>query len=120
MDLYTLRLNGALVTLSACETGLHRMRGGDLFGLSRGFFCAGASTLVTSLWRADDTATALLMERFYSCMSNGETAAQALRRAQQDLRGLEEDRDGRQVKPYAHPFFWAPFCLLGMPDVHLT
>jgi CHAT domain-containing protein len=93
------------------------MRGGDLFGLSRGFFCAGASALVASLWRADDTATALLMERFYQYVSQGEPAARALRQAQRDLRSLEEERDGRWVRPFAHPFYWAPFCLLGAPDV---
>lgn len=116
MDLYTLRLNGALVTLSACETGRHRLRGGDLFGLSRGFFCAGASALVVSLWPVGDVPTALLMERFYGLMAAGEPAAAALRRAQEDLRNFEEGEQ-QQVRPYAHPFYWAPFCLLGAPEV---
>ncbi len=122
MDLYTLRLNGALVTLSGCETGRHRSRGGDLLGLSRGFFCAGASALVVSLWPVSDVSTAMLMERFYALMASGEVAASALRRAQQDLRDyvFEEERDGERVRPYAHPFYWAPFCLLGAPDVRLA
>lgn len=117
MDLYTLRLNGALVTLSACETGRHRLRGGDLFGLSRGFFCAGASALVVSLWPVGDVPTALLMERFYGLMAAGETAASALRLAQEDLRNFEREDRQRRVHPYAHPFYWAPFCLLGAPEV---
>jgi CHAT domain-containing protein len=120
MDLYTLRLNGALVTLSACETGRHRLLGGDLFGLSRGFFCAGASALVVSLWPASDDSTARLMARLYARLAAGETATSALRGAQLELYGYEEEREGRRVRPYAHPFFWAPFCLLGAPDIRLT
>ena len=120
MDLYTLRLNGALVTLSGCETGRHRLRGGDLLGLSWGFFCAGAAALVVSLWPVSDVSTATLMERFYTLMAAGETAASALRRAQWGLRNLKEERGGRRVRPYAHPFYWAPFCLMGAPDVRLA
>lgn len=119
MDLYTLRLNGALVTLSACETGRHHLRGGDLFGLSRGFFCAGAAALVVSLWPASDISTALLMEWFYTRLAEGASAAAALQGAQQDLRNFEEKRGGQRICPYAHPFHWAPFCLLGAPDVRL-
>jgi CHAT domain-containing protein len=119
MDLYTLRLNGALVTLSGCETGRHRLRGGDLLGLSRGFFCAGASALVVSLWPVGDVSTAMLMERFYAHLSAGKTAASALKEAQWDLCNFEEKRNGQRARPYAHPFYWAPFCLLGAPDVRL-
>ncbi|RLG44531.1 MAG: hypothetical protein DRN92_07870, partial [Thermoproteota archaeon] len=110
MDLYTLRLDGALVTLSGCETGRHRLRGGDLLGLSRGFLCAGASALVVSLWPVADISTALLMERFYARLVSGETASSALREAQLELWRYEEERDGRLIRPYSHPFFWAPFC----------
>jgi CHAT domain-containing protein len=117
MDLYTLRLNGALVTLSGCETGRHRLLGGDLLGLSRGFFCAGASALVTSLWPVDDVSTAILMKRFYAHLAVGQTAAAALRKAQLTLR---EQQDGQETQPYAHPFYWASFCLLGTPDVRLV
>lgn len=117
MDLYTLRLDGALVTLSGCETGRHRLRGGDLLGLSRGFLCAGASALVVSLWPVADISTALLMERFYARLASGETASSALREAQLTLRQYEEERDGRRIRPYSHPFFWAPFCLLGAAEI---
>jgi CHAT domain-containing protein len=120
MDLYTLRLNGALVTLSGCETGRHRLLGGDLVGLSRGFFCAGASTLVVSLWPVDDVSTALLMEWFYSYLAAGETAISALRQAQLALYTMQAEGDGQQVQPYAHPFYWASFCLLGAPDMRLA
>jgi CHAT domain-containing protein len=120
MDLYTLRLNGPLVTLSGCETGRHRLLGGDLLGLSRGFFYAGASALVVSLWPVDDVSTAMLMGRFYSHLVAGETAASALRLAQLALCTMQAAGDGQQAQLYTHPFYWASFCLLGAPDVGLT
>jgi len=106
--------------LSGCETGRHRLRGGELSGLSRGFFCAGASALVVSLWPVDDVSTAMLMEQFYVRLAAGEPAAAALRGAQQAVRTLEREQGGQRVRPYAHPFYWAPFCLLGTPGVRLN
>ncbi|MDQ6834158.1 MAG: CHAT domain-containing tetratricopeptide repeat protein, partial [Chloroflexota bacterium] len=64
-DVFNLSLDGALVTLSACETGRGVVIGGDeLIGLSRGFLYAGAATLVQSLWRVEDGSTARMMEQF--------------------------------------------------------
>jgi hypothetical protein len=120
MDLYNLQLNGTLVTLSACETGRHRLLGGDLLGLSRGFFYAGAAALVVSLWPVNDVSAAMLMERFYAHLVAGEPAARALRQAQSELLNSKEQGDGAPAQPYDHPFYWAPFCLLGAPDVRLT
>jgi CHAT domain-containing protein len=103
-DVFNLRLDGALVTLSACETGRAVVTGGDeLVGLSRGFLYAGASALVQSLWRVEDLSTARLMERFYGGLRAGQTAGQALRAAQ--LRLLDETG--------GHPYLWAPFQLVG-------
>ena len=55
-----------LVTLSACETGLGKQSGGEGYiGFAQALFLAGARSLVLSLWQVDDTATSLLMTRFY-------------------------------------------------------
>ncbi len=60
------KLDADLVTLSACQTALGKAGGGEGFlGFSQALFAAGARSLVLSLWKVDDTATALLMTRFY-------------------------------------------------------
>ncbi len=61
------RLKGTeLVTLSACDTGRGVAKGDSVMALPLGFFAAGAETVVASLWKVDDTATSLLMSRFYA------------------------------------------------------
>jgi CHAT domain-containing protein len=102
-DVFNLRLDGALVTLSACEMGQNAVAGGDeLVGLSRGFLYAGASTLVQSSWRVEDRSTAELMARFYRALSAGRPKGAALREAQLALLG-----DG------APPYVWGAFQLIG-------
>ena len=60
------RLKGCdLVVLSACDTQRGVQTGDTTFSLPLGFFFAGAPTVIASLWKVDDTATALLMTRFY-------------------------------------------------------
>jgi CHAT domain-containing protein len=102
-DAYTLDLHCGLVVLSACETGVNTVAPGDeLIGLARGFFSAGSPSVLVSLWTVDDEATARLMQRFYERLLAGDGPATALRAAQRDLLA-----DG------LHPFFWAPFVLMG-------
>jgi CHAT domain-containing protein len=102
-DAYGLHLACELVTLSACETGVSALAPGDeLIGLARGFFSAGAPALLVSLWTVDDEATARLMIAFYTHLQDGAGPAAALRTAQCQL--LEDQ---------PHPYFWAPFILLG-------
>jgi CHAT domain-containing protein/tetratricopeptide (TPR) repeat protein len=102
-DAYGLDLRGGLVALSACETGVSAVAPGDeIIGLARGFFSAGAPSLLLTLWTVDDEATAELMTTFYKHLLAGDSAAAALRAAQLDLLAR---------KP--HPFFWSPFIVLG-------
>ena len=102
-DAYTLDVGASLVTLSACETGVSAVAPGDeLLGLVRGFFYAGAASLLLSLWTVDDEATAELMADFYTALRAGSRPAAALRAAQL-----------RQMRTRPHPFFWSPFVLTG-------
>ncbi|HLF25877.1 MAG TPA: CHAT domain-containing tetratricopeptide repeat protein [Anaerolineae bacterium] len=102
-DVYDLELNASLVTLSACESGLGHVAGGDdLVGLVRGFLYAGAASILVSLWMVDDEAIARLMTEFYKVLLSGETKARALRQAQRAF-----------WREYEHPYFWAPLELIG-------
>jgi CHAT domain-containing protein len=102
-DAAQLELRAGLVTLSACETGVSMVAPGDeLIGLARGFFAAGTPALIVSLWTADDSATARLMSLLYAELQAGAAPSAALRAAQ--IAVLSEQ---------PHPFFWAPFVLLG-------
>ena len=101
-----------LVVLSACETGLGTVAGGEgVFGLQRAFHLAGAHKVVASLWKVDDTATRKLMRLFYSSLwERGMPAAEALRQAQ--LTVLSE-AVGSGDKPY----YWAGWVLSGDPGI---
>ena len=105
-DIYSLRAPVDLVVLSACQTGLGKdFRGEGLIGLTRGFMYAGATSVVASLWKVEDEATAELMKIFYTEMlKNGKTPAEALRIAQNTI---------RQEPRWSAPHYWAGFTLQG-------
>jgi CHAT domain-containing protein/tetratricopeptide (TPR) repeat protein len=104
-DIYGLRLNAELVVLSACDTALGReVRAEGLLGLVQGFMSAGARGVVATLWPVADRATAELMTAFYDELLSGLPAADALRRAQQQIAQRPQWRD---------PFFWAAFNFIG-------
>src|SRR5262249_10167132 len=66
------RIDADLVTLSSCDSGLGKEAGGEgLIGLTRAFQFAGARTVLGSLWKVDDEATAELMTRFYEYLRGG-------------------------------------------------
>jgi CHAT domain-containing protein/Flp pilus assembly protein TadD len=105
-DIYNLKLPVDLVVLSACNTGLGKdVKGEGLIGLTRGFMYAGASSVVASLWKVDDEATAELMRLFYGYMlRDGLSPAAALRKAQVTM---------SQQKRWQSPYYWAGFVIQG-------
>ncbi|MDE2179455.1 MAG: CHAT domain-containing protein [candidate division NC10 bacterium] len=123
-EIFGLRLHANLVVLSACNTGLTKVSTGDeLVGLSRAFMTAGSTNLVASLWEVADDSTALLMGEFYKNLKTM-PKAEALRQAQLTLMRSEIPLSGVrgiQVSPTqaggtiraSHPYFWAPFILIG-------
>jgi CHAT domain-containing protein len=105
-DTYGMSFNGTrLVTLSACQTSIGGWDPSAVYSsLSRAFAKAGAPTVVASLWSVNDTATRDMMTVFYKELAAGQPKAEAMRRAQ-----LAVMHDAR----FTHPFFWAPFIVLG-------
>jgi CHAT domain-containing protein len=114
-DILDLKLNADLVVLSACETGLGKLRYGEgIIGLTRAFLYAGASSAVVSLWKVEDQSTSLLMEHFYRELKSGKNKADALRQAKlKILNSKIELKALGNLQSLASPFYWAPFVLVG-------
>lgn len=105
-DLYELQLPAELVTLSGCSTGLSVVAGGDeQLGLVRGLLYAGARSVLLTLWDVNDRSTSEFMSGFYQRLHDGWTRERAAQEGMRELR----DR-------YSHPFYWAPFALVGSVD----
>jgi len=105
-DIYSLDLSAELTVLSACQTALGKdIKGEGLVGLTHAFMSAGSKSVVASLWKVDDRATAVLMTDFYySMLQQGMSPAAALRSAK-----LKMMRDKR----WSAPYYWAGFVLQG-------
>ena len=100
--IFGLSMNADLVALSACQTGLGKVGSGDdIVGLNRAFVYAGTRQILSSLWRVDDVATAVLIKHFYRNLQ-GRDRAEALRQAQLQVRAQ-----------YRHPAYWAGLFLSG-------
>ncbi|MGH7658306.1 MAG: CHAT domain-containing protein, partial [Gemmatimonadales bacterium] len=105
-----LELTAELVTLSACETALgRRVRGEGVVGLSHAFLAAGARSTIVTLWPVTDRSTLRFMTEFYRELHRGQAPAQALRSVRKQWIGLSG--------PDSHPAYWAPFILLGDPNI---
>lgn len=115
-DLFRMRLEADLVVLSGCDTGVGKIRGEGVLGLTRSFLQAGASSVVASLWRVADPVGRPFMEQFHRELRTGRGKASALRAAQiETLRMLERAQlRGVRGEPLAaSPLYWAPFFLIG-------
>lgn len=93
-----------LVVLSACETGLGEVHGGEgVFGLQRSFLVAGAKTLIMSLFKVSDEATQKLMVSFYEKWLETGDKRQAFIDAKKELRN-----------EYKDPIYWGAFIMIGI------
>jgi CHAT domain-containing protein len=100
--------NVDLLTLSACDTGLGGGRdsqGREIEGFGVIAQQQGAKAVLATLWPVADQSTAMLMAEMYRRRQDQKlTKAEALRQAQLSLQSQSK---------YSHPFFWAPFILMG-------
>ncbi|MBK9290949.1 MAG: CHAT domain-containing protein [Bacteroidetes bacterium] len=106
-ELYALKLNAAMVVLSACNTGVGKLRSAEgVMSLSRAFMYAGVPAVVMTGWEVNDQSGSRLMELFYQNLALGLAKDVALQQAK--LTWLQEAN-----KLKAHPFFWAAYQVLG-------
>lgn len=106
-EIFNLELEADLVVLSACQTGKGKLlRGEGVIGMIRAFMYAGARSLLVSLWPVNDQSTVELMAKFYDYMQQGKAKNAALRQAKLDL--IKGNNPALR-----HPYFWAPFVLMG-------
>jgi CHAT domain-containing protein/tetratricopeptide (TPR) repeat protein len=104
-ELLRLDLRASLAVLSACDTARGRVAAGEgVVGFSWALFVAGVPTVVVSQWKVDSASTSELMVEFHRRRRAGESDARAMQGAVRTL---------RENPAYRHPFFWAPFIVVG-------
>ncbi|MEL7422402.1 MAG: CHAT domain-containing tetratricopeptide repeat protein [Bacteroidota bacterium] len=105
-EVYNLRLNTDLVTLSACETGIGQIANGEgVLGFTRAFLYAGAERVLVSLWQVQDAATAELMLAFYERILQTPSPDYSSQLQRAKLQLIESGN-------YSHPYYWSPFVLI--------
>ena len=101
-EIFSLNINPRLVVLSACQSGIGKLEGGDeVQSLNRAFLYAGAGGVMASLWNVSDQSTYQLMEYLYDHLRT-KSPSTALKEAQIKL-----------MEAYPSPYYWAPFYLTG-------
>ncbi|XP_068713381.1 tetratricopeptide repeat protein 28-like [Montipora foliosa] len=103
-DVQTISLRARLVVLSCPYSGQGEVKSEGVVGIARAFLCAGARSVLVSLWAIDDEATLLFMRNFYQHLLGGKSASVALQQAMKSL---------RESKEYCSIKHWAPFVLVG-------
>jgi CHAT domain-containing protein len=118
-EIMTLRLNADWVILSACNTAAAAGEGAEaISGLGRAFFYAGTRALLVSLWPVETSSARLLTTRLFEVqnanpeLSRSEALSDSMLKLI-DGPGMMDKTSGKTIASYAHPFFWAPFIIVG-------
>ncbi|XP_068726252.1 tetratricopeptide repeat protein 28-like [Montipora capricornis] len=109
-DVYAVRLQAKLVVLSCCHSGQGEVKSEGVVGIARAFLCAGARSVLVSLWPIDDKATLMFMESFYEHLADRKSASLALHHA---MKFLREKKVLCCWRKYSAIKYWAPFVLIG-------
>ncbi|MEP7141959.1 MAG: CHAT domain-containing protein, partial [Ferruginibacter sp.] len=109
-EIYNLDMKSArLLILSACETGNGLLVNGEgVISLSRAFSYAGCKSVITSLWKADDIATAFIVKRLHHYLQKGFAKDEALQKAKIDYLNSNDIEDR-----FKSPAYWAHLVLIG-------
>jgi CHAT domain-containing protein len=103
-EVMSLDLTADVVALTACQTGLgQEIKGEGTMGMGRAFQYAGAKSVLMSLWSVSEVSTTKMAEKFLSYVKQGKNRLEALQLARKEIR----------AEGYEHPFYWAPFILVG-------
>ena len=110
-DVLGLRLNAQWVLLSACNTAAGEQGGAAMSGLVRGFFFAGARSVLATHWAVESESATALTSATFSAQGKGTLSrGESLRQAQLAM------LDGKLGNGrWSHPFYWAPYALFGDP-----
>jgi CHAT domain-containing protein len=107
-----LSFSADFVILSACNTAVgDGAASAGLGQLARSFLFAGARNLLASHWPVSDEVAPILVTRTLALMQEGVDRAEAVRRAVREVR-MDSSHDS-STETWAHPFYWAPFVLIG-------
>ena len=99
-----LKMSSNIAALTACKTGVgERLAGEGVMSMGRALQCAGAKSVLISLWSVAEDASVKLTEAFFRELKQGKSKLEALELARSDIK-----KDG-----YNHPFFWSSFILVG-------
>ena len=103
-EVMDLKLDADVAALTACNTGVGKnLTGEGVMGMGRAFQYAGARSVLMSLWSVEEASTSFLIEKFFIHLKEHKDKLEALRLARADVRKAG----------YEHPYFWAPFILIG-------
>ena len=106
-EIYNMHINAPFVVLSACNTGSGQLHKGEgIISLARGFFTAGAKSIVMTLWAVSDNTSSQIVKNFYVNLASNRNIGDAMQKSK--IQYLEQtDEEG------AHPYFWSGYIVLG-------
>ena len=128
-EIAKLKLNADFVNLSACETGLGKIYGGEgIVGLTQSFLLAGAKGISASLWNVSDRSTAMFMVGVYQLVEQkGMSYSRAINEMKrifikgqvsmdiESSRGIQVIEAGEtRPEKLNHPYYWGPFVYYGL------
>lgn len=103
-EVMNMNLGADVAVLSACKTGLGKTVSGEgIMGMGRAFQYSGVKSVLMSLWSVESESVNIMTEKYFECLKEGKSNGEALKEARNYVRTLG----------YEHPFYWAPFILVG-------